>query len=372
MQVDFLVEGKEAFPYIIKAIDEASKEIWINMFIWRYDKIGIEMAQAVLKAADRGVSVTIVKDRLGGIFELAEESRQSFFHQQMNVIEKIKALIIDKAYPMAGKGNRKQGHNTYLSAMTSHPNITLKVDKRLNDHSKFYMIDGHLLIMGGINIEDKELDQDVEGKYYHDYMIGIDDEEILRRFKERMFGSLAYDSNQKIDFIFNRYVKGRLHLGVKKPIITYIESANRRIDMVMAYLGDKDIIKAIISKVNSGLDIHLMVPKRANLQQDINMRIIRDLLIQTDHKIHIYLSKKMVHGKLMMIDHQLVTFGSTNFNRQAMKHLGELNIVIKDDKEIIKGLKHVLNTEYNKSIKIKSASDIKFNKIRAFLESFMC
>ena len=57
-----LVDGKEAFPEILRCIGDAQESIYINMFIWRDDRIGNDIAQAVLEAAQRGVQVEISAD----------------------------------------------------------------------------------------------------------------------------------------------------------------------------------------------------------------------------------------------------------------------------------------------------------------------
>ena len=75
-----LVDGAQAFPEILRCIDEATSSIVINMFIWRDDEIGNRIAQALLCAADRGVRVEIIKDRYGCVCEYSEEGQRSFFH----------------------------------------------------------------------------------------------------------------------------------------------------------------------------------------------------------------------------------------------------------------------------------------------------
>ena len=66
--------GKEAFPRIIEQIEKAEKSIVIAMFVWREDKIGNQIAEKLLEAANRGVNIHIIKDKLGMVFELAEEN----------------------------------------------------------------------------------------------------------------------------------------------------------------------------------------------------------------------------------------------------------------------------------------------------------
>ena len=72
--ITLLVNGKAAFPEIIRCIKNAKTSVEINMFIWRDDKIGNQMAEAVLNAADGGVKVYISVDRYGVVLEKCEES----------------------------------------------------------------------------------------------------------------------------------------------------------------------------------------------------------------------------------------------------------------------------------------------------------
>ena len=60
--MELIVDGKNAFPEIIKYIRSAEHSIYINMFIWRNDSIGNLLAQEILDAANRGVKVYISKD----------------------------------------------------------------------------------------------------------------------------------------------------------------------------------------------------------------------------------------------------------------------------------------------------------------------
>ena len=77
-----LADGKAAFPEILRCIAGAKKSIYINMFIWRDDRIGNDIAQAVLEAAQRGVQVEISADRYGVVLEKSEECKRSFFHKR--------------------------------------------------------------------------------------------------------------------------------------------------------------------------------------------------------------------------------------------------------------------------------------------------
>ena len=90
-----LVDGKGAFPEILRCIARAKKSIFINMFIWRDDVIGNTVAQAVLDAAQRGVQVELSVDRYGVVLEKSEECKKSFFHKRQSLTEKIKTAALE-------------------------------------------------------------------------------------------------------------------------------------------------------------------------------------------------------------------------------------------------------------------------------------
>jgi len=367
-----LVEGQAAFDYIFEKIEHAEKSIDINMFIWRNDRIGNKLAEVLLKAADRGVKINIVKDKLGAIFEHAEETRQSFFNQKIGLRGRVKAKCIDIFYPMKGKSCPKHEKNELLEHLSTHDNVKLDVQRYIADHSKYYIIDDYILIIGGINVEDKELYTDAEGKRYHDYMIGFEDEQVVKLFKNRLFGEMPFDSSRDIEFIFNRYKNHQLDKAVKAGLLNYFDKAEKHMDILMAYIGDDTMTDKIVEIANKGTQVSLMLPARPNLQQDWNMKIACEILKRTDNKVKVYLNPKMVHAKLISIDHKYLTFGSTNLNKQAMNNLGELNVCLLMNSDISEMLKIVIDKEKASSRLIENYEELKYNRVKAFVEGPFC
>ena len=99
-ELTLLVDGKNAFPGILRCIDGAKESVRINMFIWRDDTIGNRMGEAVLSAAERGVKVDISVDRYGVVLEKAEECKRSFFHKKQSCTERIKTRVLELFYLM--------------------------------------------------------------------------------------------------------------------------------------------------------------------------------------------------------------------------------------------------------------------------------
>ena len=365
-----LINGKEAFPTIIHRIKNAKREIIISMFIWRDDVIGNEIADALLNAANRGVKINITKDKVGSIFEKEEENKTSFFHREFDFRTFFERKIVAFLYFRYLKERPGATENRKWNDILNHPNIAVDRDQLRYDHSKYYLVDDKYLITGGINIEDKELFHDMKGRSYADYMIEIDGENDILTFKEIVINKKYGDSVSPKNFYVNDN-KDQI-FEIKPKIIELLDQARETIDIEMAYWGDKDIIQKIIERADQGIAVSIITSQEANLQNDYNMKVMRQILKKTANKVKVYLSEKMVHSKFMCIDQQLLFFGSANFNRPGMEKVAELNVLIENDNHAIaKWLaareEHLkvcqLTTDYR---------ELKYNRLVSFLEGFFC
>ena len=57
---------------LINDINKEKKSIVINMYVWSYDKVGITIIKALLKAAKRGVFIICYKCSFGQLSEKYE------------------------------------------------------------------------------------------------------------------------------------------------------------------------------------------------------------------------------------------------------------------------------------------------------------
>lgn len=357
-----LVCGKVAFPEIINCINYAQNSIYINMFIWRNDNIGNALVQAVLQAADRGVKVTISKDRYGVVLESCEESMSSFFHRNPTCSEKfkiacLKALYnkdLGKIYP------HTEDDGSLLSAISNHRNIEITCINKY-DHSKYYLIDEKILIMGGINIEDKENGADLSGRAYHDYMVKVDDKELIDEFlharQQRISNHFCFNfNNEKLFFMKEAYLK-------------LINDSSQYLTILMAYLSPlKEFESAILNASKRGVKVSIVIPQSANFQDNLNKASLNRLIKKSRGNIKGYLFPGMLHAKLIM-NENTISLGSCNLNKKAFNQLGELNLFSKNDgpgfaQEVTEDVERVINI----SEKIES---IDYSSFIAKMESIL-
>ena len=365
-----LVNGQRAFPEIIRCIEEAKTSLQINMFIWRDDRIGNRMAQAVLAAADRGVTVYISVDRYGVVLEKCEECKRSFFHKEQTLTEKCKSRLLEIFYPENTQpGAVKDEYTDLYQRIMAHPNITVSADVFKADHSKFYIIDDRILFLGGVNIEDKENGQDLSGRVYGDYMAKLEGAEYVRAFREK----LATGRNVLEDIFFGLNLKEPVRrFEMEELYLDLINGAQEELHITMAYFSPLEhFVEAILAAHRRGVKVTILIPQRANFQNDSNRRTVCNLLKGSNGGIRVWLSPKMLHTKLVM-NERTISFGSTNITKKAFNQLNELNLFVpNDDSEFAKAMGESIAADIRISQPVTSADEVEHNRLMAWLEGFM-
>jgi cardiolipin synthase A/B len=360
-----LLCGKKIYKEIIKRIQNSSKSIIIQMFVWRDDKIGNEILKELLIASKRGVKIFISKEINGSIYEKAEQNKKSLFHKKTNCLL-FKQKVIEYAYkrPKIINDSRK---NELLDELIKNKNVMYK-NVANKDHSKYFIFDDQVLITGGANIGDEYLYSDIENILWTDCMIEFFDKEIVEDFKKKLNG-LEFSNKKDIEFVINS--KRLEKFEIKEKIIKLLEQTKRKIIIQVAYLGDKEILRELIKLSNRGVKITLIISKKSNLQNDLNYKFTRTLMQRTKNSVNVYLCKNMVHNKTLYIDNKISFIGSANLNKLSMKELDEMNIIIRSNKSFNQKVEEDINRKIRQSKKVKNFWELKYNKFYAFIESLV-
>lgn len=368
MEKELLINEIESFAEIVKQIKQAKESIYICMYIWRDDNIGNLIAEELIKAADREVKVKILKDKAGAVFERIEQQKQSFFHKDSEVGLTIKEWILSFLYYRDNNRSKEQLRNERLNRMLNHANITIESDKERNDHSKFYIFDDEVLILGGINIGDKTING-TSGEYA-DYMIKFADSKLVSYFWDRLTGNQSKAGYEDVEFYFN--IREEDLFEIKPKVLELLREARYRIDIEMAYFGDPDITKEIIAASNRGINVTIITSKEANVQQSLNQHILQKIIDESSSKLKVYLSDRMIHSKFMCIDRSKYFLGSANFHKLGMSKLSELNVLVEKEKGISDKWnrwrkKHLLECRL-----ISGEKNLDYNSLVALTEAVLC
>lgn len=321
-ELRLLRNGEQAFARILERIGAARSSVRMRCFDWHDDEAGRMFGRALLAAAERGVQVTIEKDRVGANYEYLDGSQQSFLHKEMDLLGRLQTMFLMVVYDRIG--SLKQHPNALAEALVRHPNVHLVGDERRFDHSKVFVIDDEVLFIGGMGISDE----------FHrsilDFMVEIESREAVQRFLELEAGRARFDAGRDLDFLVRpAWLRNCPVLDARLQLIA---SARERLTIEMAYFGEPRCTDALVAAVNRGVQLSILTSRRANIIGDLNLGTCDEILRRTRAPAHlrVVLHPRMVHGKAMVVDGQVVQLGSSNFTRISHATYAEVDLVARD------------------------------------------
>lgn len=330
------------FDAVLEGIRTARESIEIHMFVWRNDDIGNEVGRAVLEAAERGVKIRIIKDLGAFMYERIEMNRKSFFNKP---ISRKQALIYRMLAPTFPNTYCEDDYTDELGGkIINHPNVTMQWVN--HTHTKYYIFDEEVMLIGSINLEDRH-------RGYFDYMIRIEDKAVVERLRQRQSLAVPHDPGRSIDFVLN-LIRGPQHtFEIKKEFLQLMDQARKSLVIEMAYIGDPDISDKIVEVARRGVKVTMLFSREANIGNDINYKAMHDLCLRAP--IEAYLTPRMIHSKLMLVDDGIVMMGSANFSVFSMQKAEELNVVIRNHPELVARFRETLQARETASQKAKGA-----------------
>jgi cardiolipin synthase len=318
-----LSTGEEAFARVLARIDGARRRIVVRAFEWRDDETGELVGRALLRAAQRGVQVEIHKDRVGMHYEYLEGTKQSFFHKEISLKARLATWFLMVGY---GKwGSLRQRPSELADALRTHPDVTIARDDDRYDHSKLYVFDDEIVILGGMGIGDDFRLHNV------DFMVEIAGPEAAPRLAQRHDGQAAFDAGRSFDYLLRSHEcldPGEL----ARERLALIAGARKTLTIEMAYLGDPACTDAIVAAVKRGVAVTMLTAAKANVIGNLNLWTCAEILRRTGSpsNLRIFLHPRMVHGKAVVGDGVWVDVGSTNFTSLSHHAYEEVDLFSRD------------------------------------------
>ncbi len=316
-----LGSGDVAFQAIIERVRNAERSVDIRAFLWRDDEAGNQMAEAVISAADRGAKITIHKDKIAAVYEYTGGNKQSFFHKRVDATRGFQAWFLGLVY--RAPGSFKQRPNALSAQMLAHPNITVEHLRKRFDHSKVYIVDDRYLMLGSMGIGDNHRHD------WIDVMVEAEGADHVARLRERMAGHDEFDPSRGLDFLVH---SREAHRAKSCPMISHrlalIDAAKVSITVEMAYFTDRRFTAALARAVQRGVHVRIITAELADVLGNSN-RVTLNLLIRLTgarDNLEIVLVPRMVHSKVVVIDHRYSDVGSANFTQLSHGVYDEINL----------------------------------------------
>ncbi len=334
--VTLLIDGVQAFPSMIEAIEGASKTILMDSYIFNDDSVGRMFAAALGERAQAGVAVYLIVDGFGTINVPA-----SFFDDLRD--SGVRVLEYRPVAPWRkGWGILRRNHR------------------------KLLVVDGRIGFLGGINIGDEWLSVERDGQGWHDIHVrvsgpGVRDLSLLSMSTWRVHGDVILDprlflgdgepaGNTRIGIVGSRERKKRKI--IRRSYLHAIKNAREYIYIANAYfIPGLGFRRALRNAVRRGVDVRVMVPARGDiLPVQLAGQALFGRLMRRGIKLFLW-REAVLHAKIAVIDDVWATVGSFNIDRRSWSMNLEVNATVVD-RAFAMNLKAVFEKDQEKCEKL--------------------
>lgn len=316
-EVEFLVDGEEKFRQLIEDIKKAQHHIHICYYIFRGDKIGKAIVAALEERARNGVEVRVMYDAVG-----ARTLKKSLF-----------------------KKLEEYGGETQTSFASKVHLLNIRLNYR--NHRKIVVIDGEVGYTGGFNVGDDYLSEYEHMGYWRDTHLKIRGSAV-HQLQERFI--IDWNASKKVDLLayeldyFPEIVsKGDKEIqivssgpdtedeAIKKGFLKMISLAKDSIYIQTPYFIPDDALKETLQlALLSGVEVKIMIPNKPDhpFIYQATLSYVEELM-NMGAEIYIY-DKGFLHAKTIVVDEELLSIGTANFDIRSFKLNFEVNAFLYD------------------------------------------
>lgn len=319
-RVTLLHNGADYFPAIEAAFDRARHEIYLATYIFHNDATGQRVADALKRAAQRGVKVYVLIDGFGS-----------------------KDLP-----PGVMEDLRAEGVNTLVFKPKISP-WTLRRKRLRRMHRKIVVVDREIAFVGGINII---ADRETAGEAPRfDFAVSVEGPlvDVIRLSSQRLWSLVAWRALRKgtvrvakqppspsTDGVMNAafLMRDNFHhrRDIESAYMRAIEGAESEIIVAHAYfLPGVSFRHALVDAAGRGVRVILLLQGKVEFLLEYHAsRALYGTFLDAGIEIYEY-RKSFLHAKVAVIDGHWSTVGSSNIDPFSLLLSREANVVVADD-----------------------------------------
>ena len=310
-----LQNGEEIFPAMLEAIRSARTSITFETYIYWSGEIGEKFSEALSERARAGVTVSVTVDWVGS----AKMDRTLLSRMQEAGVR------VQRYRPLHWYNFRRLNYRT---------------------HRKLLVVDGRIGFTGGVGIADqwqghaedpdhwRETHFRVEGPVVAQFQAAFNDNWI-KTTGELLNGQTSFPPLDAAgDLDAHLFIASPAGGSESMPLmyLLAIAASVRSIDLAAAYfVPDELVIQAFIAARTRGVRVRILLPGPWIDAEAVRLasKGTWGRLLQAGVEIHVY-QPTMLHTKLLIIDNELVSVGSTNFDPRSFRLNDEANLNVYD------------------------------------------
>lgn len=317
--IELFNNGKAKFEALERDLREAKTSICLQYYIFACDTLGRRIAGILMEKAREGVQVRVIYDHVGSF------SAPSRFFTRM----------------------RQAGVEAHPFFRVTFPQLANRINWR--NHRKVVVIDEKIGYIGGMNIARRYAEGPREGELWRDLHVRLTgpvvtsllysfavDWNFLQKHKEitplEPFSDEPSEDKQRL-IPAQLITSGPTDRWTSVALLMQraILGAQKRVYIQTPYFLPTDaLLKALQTAALSHVDVRVMLPMTpdSKMLKFASFSFITECL-QAGVKVYLY-TGGMLHSKMMVVDEDFCTTGSTNFDFRSFEHNFEGNLLIYD------------------------------------------
>jgi cardiolipin synthase len=312
-RVQPLINGDEAFPAMLAAIESATKSISLATYIFDNDASGILFADALARAVKRGVAVRVLIDAAGTRYSWPPITHR-LKHDEVPVARFLPASVL------------KPWRVTTVN---------------LRNHRKILVVDGHTAFTGGMNIRHGNMLAEKPSSPIRDLQFRVEGP-LVAQLQEAFAADWAFTTEETLDGeawfpelqesgdVIARVIPDGPDADfetVRWTLLAALAEAQDSAQILTPYfLPDITLITALNLAALRGVRVDIILPERNNLRfVDWASRSLWWQVLERGCRIWLT-PGTFDHSKLMIVDGHWVMLGSANWDARSLRLNFELNV----------------------------------------------
>jgi cardiolipin synthase len=306
-----LIDGDEAYPAMLAAIDGARRSVALCTYIFDRDRIGKQFLEALARARGRGVAVRVLCDAVGAVYSFPSMIRAltragvaaarfmptlaPTFVRFSNLRNHRKLLVVDGAVGFTGGMNLREGHCLGLKPRRPVRDIHFRVEGPVVAQLQTVFVEDWAFATGEV------LDGD---DWFPE--IGPRGSALARGIPD--------GPDEDLD-------------KLRKAILGAIACARSTLHVVTPYfLPDAALVTALDVAAMRGVDVRILLPGRSNIPL-VHWAMMAQLWQVLEAGCRVWLSPPPFdHSKVLLVDGAYASFGSVNWDPRSLRLNFEFNV----------------------------------------------
>ncbi len=313
-KIEILHNGEQAYPAMLRAIDDARRRVFLSTYIFETNRMGREFIDALTRAAGRGVDTRVLIDGIGELY----------------------------SRPRAGKLLVAQGVKVarFLPPSAILPEIHIN----LRNHRKVLVADGRLAFTGGMNIGGRHLaERTGNPNRVIDANFRITGP-VIRQLQQAFLDDWAFVTGGEPDQFpaaADETGRARCRTILEGPnedldkllaiLVGAVSAARRQVAIMTPYfIPPRELVGALQAAALRGVAVSVFLPAKNNLPlvQWASRNMLWEVL---QRGVRVYEQPPpFVHTKLFLVDGHYVLVGSANMDPRSLRLNFEMVVEVYD------------------------------------------